>query len=126
MFTVTPLINAQYLVTGSDITGQSGTVVLESEAWDFVKHMRAHEVADAEFDAAVEEFFAPIVDAATKRASALTRPGNQWATVTFGEDVEGSRARTIELDTAGIILRILEETDGSALRWANGQLVAVA
>ena len=126
MFIVTPLINAQYLVTGTDITGQSGTVVLESEAWDFVKHLRAHEVADAEFDVAVEAFFAPIVDAAAKARATVARPGNQWATVTFGEDVEGSKARTIELDTAGIILRILEETDGSALRWANGQLVAVA
>lgn len=124
-FNVTALVSGGYLVEGQDSKGAEGTTVLRSEAWDYVLHLRSHEVADADFSATVEAFFAPIVDAAEAHRKMVAGPTNEWGTVTIGEDVEGKVARVLELDEEGVILRILAETDGSTLRWVNGGLVAV-
>jgi hypothetical protein len=124
-FTVTPLVSGGYLVEGQDSKGVDGTTVLHSQSWDYVQHLRTHEVAQAEFDATVEEFFAPLTDAASAFNAKLAGPTNEWGTVTIGETVEGKEARVLDLDEAGIVLRILDETDGSSLRWVGGDLVAV-
>ena len=124
-FTVTPLVSGGYLVEGQDSKGVDGTTVLHSQSWDYVQHVRTHEVAQAEFDAMVDQFFKPLTDAAEAFNAKLGGPTNEWGTVTIGETVEGTTARTLELDEAGIVLRILDETDGSSLRWVNGDLVAV-
>ena len=124
-FTVTPLVSGGYLVEGQDSKGVDGTTVLHSKSWDYVQHLRTHEVAEAEFNDTVEAFFKPLTDAAEAFNAKLGGPTNEWGTVTIGETVEGTTARTLELDEAGIILRILDETDGSSLRWVNGDLVAV-
>ena len=124
-FTVTPLVSGGHLVEGQDSKGVEGTTVLTSDAWDYVLHLRAHEVADADFSKVVEKFFKPLTDAADKAAALVAGPKNEWGTVTVGESVEGHVARNIELDEQGIVLRILDETDGSSLRWVAGDLVAV-
>jgi len=124
-FTVTPLVSGGYLVEGQDSKGVDGTTVLHSKSWDYVQHLRTHEVAEAEFNDTVEAFFKPLTDAAEAFNAKHGGPTNEWGTVTIGETVEGTTARTLELDEAGIILRILDETDGSSLRWVNGDLVAV-
>jgi hypothetical protein len=127
-FTVTPLVSGGYLVEGQDSKGVDGTTVLHSQSWDYVQHLRTHEVAEAEFNDTVEAFFKPIVDAADAFNAKLAGPTNQWGTVTIGETVEGKQARTLDLDEAGIVLRILDETDGGSLRWvsAGGTDVLVA
>lgn len=124
-FTVTALVSGGYLVEGQDSKGVDGTTVLHSQSWDYVQHLRTHEVAEAEFNATVEEFFQPLTDAADALKAKLAGPTNEWGSVTIGETVEGKQARTLDLDEAGIILRILDETDGSSLRWVGGSLVAV-
>ena len=124
-FTVTALVSGGYLVEGTDSKGVDGTTVLHSQAWDYVNHVRTHEVAEAEFDATVEAFFKPLTDAASEFNAKLAGPTNEWGTVTIGETVEGKQARTLDLDEAGIVLRILDESDGSSLRWVSGSLVAV-
>lgn len=124
-FTVTPLVSGGYLVEGQDSKGVEGTTVLHSQSWDYVQHLRTHEVAEKDFDAIVEEFFAPLTDAAAAFNAKLAGPTNEWGSVTIGETVEGKTARTLDLDEAGIVLRILDETDGSSLRWVSGDLVAV-
>lgn len=124
-FTVTPLVSGGHLVEGQDSKGVEGTTVLTSDSWDYVLHLRAHEVADADFEAAVDKFFAPLTKAADKARALLAGPTNEWGHVTIGEDVEGKSARAIDLDEHGILLRILDETDGSSLRWVADDLVAV-
>ena len=124
-FTVTPLVSGGHLVEGQDSKGVDGTTVLHSASWGYVQHLKIHEVADAEFDATVEAFFAPLTDAAEAHVAALTPASSKFTSVKFGEDVEGKSARTVELDEAGVVLNILDSTDGSSLRWVNGTLVAV-
>jgi hypothetical protein len=124
-FHVTALVSGGYLVEGQDSKGVEGTTVLHSQSWDYVQHLRTHEVAEAEFDQMVDEFFKPLTDAAAAFSAKLAGPTNEWGTVTIGQTVEGKQARTLDLDEAGIVLRILDETDGSSLRWVSGDLVAV-
>lgn len=124
MFEVTPLVTGGTMVRGTDSTGAEGATVLWSEAWDAAQAARAQSEAMAEFDEAVEAFFAPLTEAADKVAS-INEP-SEWATVTIGEDVEGKAAHVIKLDEHGILLRLLAETDGSSLRWLDdATLVAI-
>lgn len=127
MFTITPLLGGGTLVEGSDVTGAVGRTILVSDRWDAVKSIRAHQVAEAHFDEAVTEFFKPITDAA-EVATVLAHPtATDWSKVTITEETEGVAAETISLDMDGILLRMLEETDGSALRWVGEDvLVAIA
>lgn len=122
----TPLLSGGYLVEGEDSKGVEGSAVIQSDRWDYVLHLRAHEVADAEFEKAVDEFFKPLTDAADKAKAAVTGRTNEFATVTIGEVVEGKDAHVIELDEAGIILRLIDEGKTDSLRWVSGQLIAVA
>jgi hypothetical protein len=123
---VTPLINGGYLVTGQDSAGAEGKTILRSERWDMVVHLRAHAHAEAEFDEAVEAFFAPLTDAADKAKALIAGPTSDYGSVTIGENVEGSHAREVELDEDGILLRILSEGNQNLLLWVgDDKLVAI-
>jgi hypothetical protein len=124
-FSVTPLVSGGYLVEGQDSKGAEGTTVLHSDRWDYVLHQRNHVVAQEAFDLAVDEFFKPLTEAAEAHNKLIAGPTNEWGTVTIGEKIEGRNPVSVNLDEDGIILRILDETDGSSLRWVNGKLVAV-
>lgn len=123
---VTPLISGGYLVKGTDTEGNKGSTILTSDRWDYVLHLRNHEVAEAEFDKAVEEFFQPLTDAADNARALLAGPTNDYGVVTVGEEVEGKQARNIELDEDGILLRILHEGNQNMLLWVgDDKLVAI-
>ena len=127
MLEVTELLNGGWLVEGQDVKGNSGRTVLDSGPWRTYLTMTAHKEAVAEFDATVEEFFAPLTEAANIAAEAVTAPGDDWAMVEIEEAVEGVAGVAIELDSDGVLLRLLAETDHSTLRWVDDStLVAVA
>jgi hypothetical protein len=123
---VTPLVSGGYLVEGQDSKGVEGSTILKSDRWDYVQHLRAHEVADADFEKAVEKFFKPLTDAAEKAKAAVLGNTNELGTITVGEVVEGKSAQVIELDEAGILLRLIDEGKTDQLRWVGGNLIAVA
>ena len=124
MFVVTPLLTGGTMVRGSDVTGAEGSVVLWSDAWAAVQKAKAQAEAMKVFDASVVAFFAPLTEAADKLAT-IDEP-SEWESVTIGEAVEGQDANVIHLDNAGVLLRLLDETDGSSLRWLNeATLVAI-
>lgn len=127
MLEITKTLDGRTFVEGTDTKGNSGSCVLQSDAWDAVLAMRAQHAAMVEFDATVDSFFAPLVEAAEKFDAAVTGSDNTWSEVVLGEDIEGQRAQAIHLDTQGVLLRLLDETDGSMLRWINGgtELIAV-
>lgn len=126
MFTITPLLGGGTLVEGTDVTGKSGRTILISEKWDAVKTVRAHIAASEAFDEVVTEFFAPLT-AAAEAAQAIAHPqSDDWSVVTITEGTEFEPAEKVRLDMDGVLLRLLEETDGSTLRWiGDDTLVAV-
>lgn len=127
MFTVTPLLGGGTLVEGSDVTGKTGRTILLSDKWEAVKSVRAHIKANEVFDQVVTEFFAPLTEAA-EAAQAIAHPAAaEWSKVTLVEGTEFEPAEVVSLDMDGVILRLLEETDGSTLRWVGEDtLVAIA
>lgn len=125
-FTVTPLLDGGMLVEGTDSKGVEGTTILYSERWAAVQHVLAHKEASAVFDEAVQEFFKPITEAADAAKAAITKPANKWNTVVLNEGVEGKPAESIELDSDGILLRILAAGGGDQLRWVNDGMTLVA
>jgi hypothetical protein len=126
MFTITPLMGGGTLVEGTDVTGKEGRTILVSDKWDMLQSVRAHKEAQSVFDTQVEEFFKPLTDAA-EQAVAIAHPQSEnWSRVVLTEATEGVKAEVIELDMDGILLRLLEETDGSMLRWiGDDTLVAI-
>ncbi len=104
-------------VTGTDVEGNNGSVVLYSDIMNMADRLSAEKQLVEKFDDLVETTFAPFIEIADEMA-ALQAP-SEWAVVTIGEDVEGSKARTFKNDSDGILIRILRETDGSCLRWQD-------
>jgi hypothetical protein len=124
-FTTTPLLNGGYLVEGTDTKGVEGTTILDSNSWDALVHLRTHKLAQEDFDQVVGEFFAPLVEAADKARAQLKGAAQDWGTVTLGEKVTGHEAEIVQLDSDGIILRLLDEGHDDLLRWVGSRLVAV-
>lgn len=125
-FTITPLLDGGTLVEGTDSKGKDGTTILRSKRWAAVQHYLAHQQASEVFDEAVKEFFKPLTDAADQAKAAITKPESKWGTYEITSGVEGERAESIELDSDGIILRIIAEGQSDLLRWVgDNQLVAV-
>ena len=123
MFTVTKLMGPGTLVEGEDVTGKSGRTILISDKWEMLQSVIAHNKAAEVFDATVAEFFAPLTDAA-ELATAIAHPvAEDWSKVTLTEATEGVAAEVIELDMDGVILRLLDETDGSMLRWIGTDIL---
>ena len=126
MFTVTALLGGGTLVEGTDVTGRSGRTILLSDSWEAVKSVRAHMKANKVFDEVVTEFFKPLTEAAEVAQVIAHPPVEDWSRVTLVEGTEFESAEVVSLDTDGILLRLLEETDGSSLRWVGeDMLVAI-
>ena len=124
-FSITPLVSGGYLVEGTDGKGVDGTTVLRSEKWDAVKYTRAWDLATDEFNKVVEEFFAPLTEAADAAKTKVTPPQVAWNQVTITEGTEGTESKVITLDEHGVLLRLIEEGHDDKLRWVNGDLVAI-
>ena len=76
---------------------------------------------------AVTEFFKPITDAAEVATMLAHPPVAEWSKITLTEGTEFEPAEVVSLDMDGVLLRLLEETDGSTLRWiGEDTLVAIA
>jgi hypothetical protein len=126
MLTTTKLMGGGTLIEGTDITGQQGRTVLVSSRWEAVQSIRAHIAAGEAFDEAVKAFFAPITDAAEAAAKIAHPSASQYDTFVVSEGVEGEEREVIQLDAAGIILRLLDEDRQDLLRWVGDDLVAIA
>jgi hypothetical protein len=121
-FTTTPVVGGGTFVEGTDAVGTHGSAILHDRAWSAYQDHIAMDAAMQQYDAAVKEFFAPLVEAAE---AAKPSDKKDWQHITVGEEVEGSTPDIIHLGPEGIVLRIIAETDGSSLRWVNGNLIAL-
>lgn len=125
-FTTLNLTGERVLVKGTDAQGTTGEVVLDASEWNEVK--RHVTVADAQenFDAKVEEFFAPLMLAAEQMQDAFKRPEiDPISYVTIHEGTEAVQGRdeiTIKLSSDSIVLRLIEEGDTDRLVWVADRL----
>jgi hypothetical protein len=121
-FTTRSVVGGGTFVEGTDAVGTQGSTILFDHAWSAYQEHVKHSAALDEYDAAVKAFFAPLVEAAE---AVKADEKKDWASITVEEPTEGKPGKGIHLGPEGVILRIIAETDGSSLRWVNGQLIAL-
>jgi hypothetical protein len=115
-FTTTRLVGNRVLVGGSDVFGNKGQAILDSTQWDEVNADKAYDQAAEAFDAAVEEFFAPLVQASETLAKTLERPADPASYVVLREAVEGQAPQPeqlVKLTHDSIVLRLIEQNRGT-------------
>ena len=128
-FNVTRLSGQRALVQDASGTHQA---ILYTAEWEEVKHRLAHDDAEKDFGAAVEEFFKPLVEACNlaeeKLAATLpkTDPAFTVEIAPAVEGVEGAPAVTFALSHDSAVLRILESGDHSRLIWVGDSIEILA
>ncbi len=123
-FTTTRLAGSRTLVQGTDSASNSGSVVLDSAEYDNLFAQDQLADAHAEFDAAVEEFFAPITEAADKLEAAHrveVDPSSIYVVDEGEAGVSGRPAKIIEVSHDTQVLRLVQ-SDPDRLLWVNGTL----
>lgn len=125
-FTLTNLAGNRALVKGTDHLGVSGQQILDAEEWNEFNARNAHDDAHDAFDAAVEEFFAPLQGA----IDALKTTGKPkldplfFVTVQEGSAaVEATAEVIVHLHQHSAILRLIEQDSNTdRLIWVNDEL----
>lgn len=128
-FTTKRLVDNRVIVTGQDSFGVDGTTTLDASQWDEIKAKQNYSTATADFEAAVDKFFAPLVEAAEKAQKKVEVPTDAIAYVTLEEATEGTPAtpgQVVKLNHDSIVLRILESGDTDRLVWVDGGLEVLA
>lgn len=129
-FTTKKLVGHRTLVQGTDGAGVSGQQVLDSRQWDELNGHGEFDKAAKAFDAAVDEFFAPITKAAEAAEAAAQKPGDDPATyVVVNEGVAataGEQRVVALLSHDSTVLRLLEEGKHDRLVWVNDSLEVTA
>ena len=124
------LANHRVLVDGTDAFGNSGRTVLDSTQWDGIKAELTKSTVEDQFNAAVEEFYAPLlekIDAIV--ADAQKSVVDDAYVLTVGETVNAVEAvapTVYRLNQDSAILRLLEEGRTDRLVWVNDKLEIIA
>ena len=128
-FIATPLINDEYLVTGTDIAGQTGTVVLGGKQYNELALTAESDKATEEFDKAFDKFYAPLKKAQAAKDAAGQPTEDPDTFIVIQEATEGTPAAAelrIDLCTDTVILRLIEAGKFDRLVWAGDELVVTA
>ena len=119
-FDMLNLSGERVLVKGTDQFGTTGQTVLDATEWNNVKAQLNHRDAHAEFDEAVEEFFAPLLAAADKLNAPATTDTDSYVVLVEGTEAQaGNDEVRIKLSKDSIVLRLLERGDTDRLIWVN-------
>jgi len=129
MFTVQTMLGGTALVAGTDKLHKTGQTVVSTVQWDDLTGRDNFSKATADFDAAVEKFFAPLEKAAKKAKKALERPSQDPAEyIVLKEAVKGrvaEPAQVVALSKDSIILRLIEEGNTDRLVWIDESTLGV-
>ena len=127
-FIRTDLANHQVLVQGIDEQGTPRQVVLDSNQWHAVNGLSATKVAEEEFDAALKEFYAPLMQAESKLQAALNEtqedPDFHLVIQEEVEPTEGVRREVIRLEKDTVILNLIANGETDRLVWV-GDTIAI-
>ena len=129
-FTITNLAGDRALVKGRDASGNHGQQILDAAEWNEFNARNKHDEAHEAFDAAVEEFFAPLnqaVDALKETAKPKLDP-LFFVTVQEGTAaVEGTHEVLVHLSHDSAVLRLItQDPDTDRLLWVNDTLEILA
>ena len=128
-FTTINLANDQVLVEGTDLRGNSGSVVLDGTEWNAMQERDRISGAFEKFDESIEAFFAPLVEAAKQVSEAHKVTIDPLLYIVEQEEVqpqEGKAERLVRLGTDTVILRAIALDKTDRLIWVNGSLVVTA
>ena len=128
-FTTINLANDQVLVEGTDIRGNSGSVVLDGTERNAMQERDRISGAFEKFDESIEAFFAPLVEAAKQVSEAHKVTIDPLLYIVEQEEVqpqEGKAERLVRLGTDTVILRAIALDKTDRLIWVNGSLVVTA
>jgi uncharacterized protein (DUF924 family) len=128
-FNTKQLVNNRVLVEGTDVSGTEGQTVIDGTQWAEVQSRKDFNHATEAFDKAVEEFFAPLAEAAEQANKALERPEDSLGYIVLEEQVEGTPANAgqlVKLTKDSQILRLIEEGNSDRLVWVEGDLEILA
>ena len=128
-FHVQNMIGGQALVSGTDKLGNEGKTVVSTTQWDELNARSNFSKATEDFNAAVEEFFAPLTEAAKKAERELDHQKQdpaEYVVLTEGtEGAEAKPAEIIQLTRDSIILRLIEEGDTDRLMWVDESTLGI-
>lgn len=128
-FHVQNMIGDQALVSGTDKLGNEGKTIVSTAQWDELKARANFSSAVEDFDAAVQEFFKPLTEAAEKTEQALQRKQqdpSEYIVLTEGtEGVKATPAEIVPLSQDSIILRLIEEGNTDRLVWVDDSNLGV-
>lgn len=129
VFNVTRLAGARALVQGTD---EGESTILSTIEFDRLKGNTSLKEAEADFDAKVKEFFAPVVEAseafeqAKKAALTVNDPAFRVVVQEAIEATAGQHERVHILGRDTAILRLIDSGDTSRLLWVNGSIEITA
>ena len=125
-FTTTALANEFFLVEGTDVRGKHGECIVDGGEWLEIKRALGTDTAKEQLDAAIEEFFKPLVEAADAFAAAKAPVVDALSVIVLNEGTTGEPARereVVHLSRDSQILRAIEEGATDRLLWVDGMLV---
>lgn len=128
-FTITKLTGQRAAIRGTDGRGVDGEQVVSTVEWDDIKRRQLAKHAEQEFGATVEEFFAPLLEAAEKANLALEVPEDPFAYIVLQEGEEptaGSPRHVFHLSYDSMVLRAVEQGEHDRLEWVGGELQVLA
>jgi len=128
-FNTTGLSGDRVLVTGTDEQAQPRQVILDATEFNQYWTNDLTKKAAADFDAAVEAFFAPLMDAADKVEAATKKMHDPAFYVVVQESSPGSEEKHEILHKLGkdtVVLRMLHEGNTARLLWVGDSIEVLA
>jgi hypothetical protein len=125
MFQYTRLVGDRAHVTGTDANGVTGATTVNTSEWDTVCANSNFKQAESDFDAAVQEFFAPLTEAADKIGKKLEKADDPMSYIVEDEGTEavsGVAPKVHRLSRDSVILRMIDSGDVDRLVWVNDEL----
>lgn len=122
-FEMLELTGNRVVVTGTDLLGQTGKVVIDGTEWAGLKRHDAAHQAEAEFDAALQAWAAPMIEAQEKYEAAIAADDQDpLEYMVLHEEVVATEGRPevrARLSKDSQILRLIEDNDFDRLYWVT-------